>query len=202
MKEYFLAKEICSAFEIPSRTFQYWLDQGLIVADIRDRQPREYSPREAIIAGLIDYLIKKGGYTVARSARIARLAVSSALLIYDNMEEEIKNSDGLRIKMEICNGVIGWVYHVTEDMHVHFLAAIDISDDDEAKTMQDIKQHDVMHTYKLSHILDALIVKLGYAECEFITLADDHGVKVRKMDSGDKHFFIRLEKDPLQDVNQ
>lgn len=52
MRDYYTSKDICVAFGIPTRKFQYLLDKGWVIPDVRDRQPREYSAKEAVIIGV------------------------------------------------------------------------------------------------------------------------------------------------------
>ena len=69
--KYYTAKDICKAANIPTRVFQYRLDNNFIVPDLRDRKPREYSLRQAIYAGLTQHMIERG-FTLERAHRIAR----------------------------------------------------------------------------------------------------------------------------------
>ena len=78
MKRSYLAKNICEGFNIPPRSIQYWLDRNYITADIRDRQPREYSLRQALYAGLTQYILDRG-VVLERANRIARYTVSAWL---------------------------------------------------------------------------------------------------------------------------
>lgn len=69
--KYYTAKDICTAANIPTRVFQYRLDNNFIVPDLRDRKPREYSLRQAIYAGLTQHMIERG-FTLERAHRIAK----------------------------------------------------------------------------------------------------------------------------------
>ena len=112
MVKKYLAREICKSLEIPTRSFQYWLDQGIIVADIRDHQPREYSLRQALRAALI-YRMTQRGFILDRAQRIAKYA-GEAWLSCMKLEDDLRKT--VQASLEIYNGV--WISIKTVIPHI------------------------------------------------------------------------------------
>ena len=196
--KYYLASQICKAFDIPPRTHQHWLDRGFIAADLRDRQPREYSLRQALYTGLIHHFIQRG-WTLERAHRLARYSGAAwlscmkmlkdlqakpdvTLRIYNNVwiaiEAILKNSDGDEVM------TIYWTAPTTNEgitgREADFLNG----------------QIDEAYSLNLNAILPHFMDSLGADHEEIQALPDDPGLyvvegKIQGDPANQKLFIIR-----------
>ncbi|MDY3811008.1 hypothetical protein [Desulfovibrio porci] len=197
MKSSYLAKDICTAFEIPTRTFQYWMEQKFVIPDIHDRQPRIYSIHEALVTGLIEYFITKGGYTPQRAARIGRLSLNAALHIQGKEGNSIQCPGVDNYTLKIFEGVLG-VMESQKENKVAFLSSITAYEEDERKTLQNL-DYTVLHEYKFSKIIDSLLFKLGIKNDEEILIKQCPHIVIFYSDK--ELPFVGLDTDPSKSAN-
>lgn len=192
MKDTFLGRDLRAAFDLTERKLQYWMEQGFVKADLNNKQPRVYSLAEAVICGLTAYFVEKGGYYPAHAARIARLSYNAALML----EEKSKDKN---YELEIFEGAMAHMGVKKEDgeeYDIFFLVKIHMQSIDEQDAVEKMKWN-TLHIYKIYHIIDNILTKLGNNQNELITLKKTDDVILY---TNDKNFgsWLALKIDPAK----